>query len=76
MPKPQEREGMPQHQQCSLAKHREDMNPNYHEEQHEDFVRIIAAHPPKTVGRPPAAQRRRPWWGLRWASPHLPVMGA
>jgi hypothetical protein len=33
MPKPEEQEGMPQHQNCPHAKHREDKNPKYHEKQ-------------------------------------------
>jgi hypothetical protein len=33
MPKPEEQEGMPQHQQCPLAKRRKDKNPKYHEEE-------------------------------------------
>jgi hypothetical protein len=32
-PKPEEEEGVPQHQHCPPAKHREDKNPRYHEEQ-------------------------------------------
>jgi hypothetical protein len=36
MPKPEEQEGMPQHQHCPPAKHREDKNPKYHEEQQKD----------------------------------------
>jgi hypothetical protein len=29
-PKPEEKDGMPQHQHCPLAKHRGDKNPKYH----------------------------------------------
>jgi hypothetical protein len=32
-PQPEEKEGMPQHRYCPPAKHREDRNPKYHEEQ-------------------------------------------
>jgi hypothetical protein len=32
-PKPEEQEGMQQHQHCPPAKRREDRNPKYHEEQ-------------------------------------------
>jgi hypothetical protein len=35
-PKPEEHEGMPQHQLCPLTKRREDRNPKYHEEQQKD----------------------------------------
>jgi hypothetical protein len=35
----------------SLANHREDKNPEYHEEKQKDVARILAAHPIKTVGR-------------------------
>jgi hypothetical protein len=38
MPKPEEHEGMPQHQQCLHAKRREDGNPNSHEEQQNDVA--------------------------------------
>jgi hypothetical protein len=31
-PKPEEQEGMPQHQHCPLAKRREDRNSKHHEE--------------------------------------------
>jgi hypothetical protein len=31
-PEPEEREGMPQHQHCPLAKHRGDRNPKYHDQ--------------------------------------------
>jgi hypothetical protein len=37
-PKPEEHEGMPQHQHCPLAKLRGDRNPKYHEEQHKDVA--------------------------------------
>jgi hypothetical protein len=47
MPKPEELEGMPRHQHCPPAKHRKDKSPKYHEEQHKDVARILAAHPPK-----------------------------
>jgi hypothetical protein len=48
-PKPVEQEGMPQYQHCPYAKHREDKNPKYHEDQRRDVARIVAVHPPKTV---------------------------
>jgi hypothetical protein len=32
--KPEEREGMPQHQHCPDAKRRGDRSPKYHEEKH------------------------------------------
>jgi hypothetical protein len=47
MPKPEEHESMPQHMQCSLAKHREDRNPKCHVEQLKDVALIMVAHPPK-----------------------------
>jgi hypothetical protein len=50
MPKPEEHEGMPQHQQCPPAKHGEDKNPKHHEDEQYNYVaRLLAAHPPKTV---------------------------
>jgi hypothetical protein len=50
-PKPEEREGTPQHQHSPSAKSREYRNPNYHEEQQKDVALIIAAPPPKNVER-------------------------
>jgi hypothetical protein len=38
MPKPEEQEGIPQHQHCPLAKHHEDKSPKYHEEQQKDVA--------------------------------------
>jgi hypothetical protein len=38
MPKPEEHEGMPQHQHCLPARRRGDKNPKYHEEQHKDLA--------------------------------------
>jgi hypothetical protein len=35
-PKPEEQEGMPQHQHCPPAKHHGNRNPNYHEDQQKD----------------------------------------
>jgi hypothetical protein len=49
MPKPKEHGDMLQHRHCSLAKHREDRNPKYHEDQQKDVARNLAAHPPETV---------------------------
>jgi hypothetical protein len=46
--KPEEHEGMPQHQHCLPSKHREDRKPKSHEEQQKDVVRPLAAHPPKS----------------------------
>jgi hypothetical protein len=37
-PKPEELEGMPQHQFCPHAMRREDRNPKYHEEQQKDVA--------------------------------------
>jgi hypothetical protein len=37
-PKPEEQEGMPQHQHCPLAKRREDRNLKYDEEQLKDVA--------------------------------------
>jgi hypothetical protein len=51
IPEPEEQEGMPHHRRCPPAKHREDRNPKYHEQQQKDVARILAVHPPKTVGR-------------------------
>jgi hypothetical protein len=31
-PKPEQHEGMPQHEHCPLARRSEDKNPKYHEE--------------------------------------------
>jgi hypothetical protein len=43
---------MPQHRHCPPAKHYENKNPKYHNNEHEkDVLRILAAHPPKTVER-------------------------
>jgi hypothetical protein len=54
-PKPEEHEGMPQHQHCPLAKRRGDRNPKYHEEQQKDVtLHIIHTYPyilPKTPKR-------------------------
>jgi hypothetical protein len=44
-PKPEEQEGMPQHQHCPPAKRRGDRNLEYHEEQQKDVARIHGAHP-------------------------------
>jgi hypothetical protein len=38
MPKPEEHEGIPQHQHYPLAKRREDINPKYHEEKDQDVA--------------------------------------
>jgi hypothetical protein len=35
-PKPEEQEGMPQHEHCPLAKRREDRDPKCHEGQHNE----------------------------------------
>jgi hypothetical protein len=51
IPKPEEHEGMPHHQHCPLATHREYKNQKYHEEHQNDIARIIVAHPPKTAER-------------------------
>jgi hypothetical protein len=37
-PKPEEQEGMPHYQHCPPAKCREDRNPEYYEEKHEDVA--------------------------------------
>jgi hypothetical protein len=37
-PKPEEHEGKPKHNHCPHARHRGDMNPKYHEEQHKDVA--------------------------------------
>jgi hypothetical protein len=37
-PKPEEQEGMPQHQHCPLSKHHGDRSPEYHEEQQKDVA--------------------------------------
>jgi hypothetical protein len=37
-PEPEEQEGMPEHQHCLPAKHREDRNPESHEEQPKDVA--------------------------------------
>jgi hypothetical protein len=37
-PKPEEKEGMPQHQHCPPAKRRGNKNPEYHEEQLKDVA--------------------------------------
>jgi hypothetical protein len=37
-PEPEEHEGVPEHQHCPPAKHREDISPKYHEEQHKDVA--------------------------------------
>jgi hypothetical protein len=37
-PKPEEQEGMPQHQHCPPAKRRRDGNPDYHEEKKKDVA--------------------------------------
>jgi hypothetical protein len=42
---------MPQLWHCPPAKHHEDRNPKYHEEQQNDVAEIVAAHPPKNVER-------------------------
>jgi hypothetical protein len=42
---------MPQHQHCPPAKHREDKNPNYHEEHHKDVAGILPAYASKTVDK-------------------------
>jgi hypothetical protein len=47
--KPEEQEGMPQHQHCPPAKRRGDRNPEYHEEQRKDVALIFAAHTPKNA---------------------------
>jgi hypothetical protein len=49
MPKPEEQDGMPQHQHCSFTKRREDRNPKYYEEKEKDVASILAAYPLKTV---------------------------
>jgi hypothetical protein len=36
---------------CPHAKHHEDRNPKYHEEQQKDVTEILAAHRPKNVER-------------------------
>jgi hypothetical protein len=47
-------EGMPQHQHYPPpAKHHQDKNPKYHEEQLKDVAGFLAAHPPKPVEREP-----------------------
>jgi hypothetical protein len=38
IPKPEEHEGMPQHQHCPHVKHSKDKNPKYHEEQYSDVA--------------------------------------
>jgi hypothetical protein len=40
---------MTKHRQCPHAKRHGDRNLKYHEEQHKDVARILAAHPPKNV---------------------------
>jgi hypothetical protein len=47
--KPEEQEGIPQHRHYPLTKHREDENPNCHEEHKKDVARLLAAQPPKPV---------------------------
>jgi hypothetical protein len=37
-PKPEEKEGMPHHLHCPLAKHREDKDPKYNEEHYKDVA--------------------------------------
>jgi hypothetical protein len=46
-PNPEEREGMPQHHHCPPARHHDDKNPEYHEEQTKDVTIILSAHPLK-----------------------------
>jgi hypothetical protein len=43
-PKPEEQEGMPQHQHCPHAKRRGDLNPKCHEEQQKDTLMVVYAH--------------------------------
>jgi hypothetical protein len=43
--KPEEQEGMPQHQYCTRAKHRDDKSPKYYEEHQKDVAGILAPHP-------------------------------
>jgi hypothetical protein len=49
MPKPEEHEGMPQHQDCPPAKRREGRSPKYQEEQQKEVARILEVHPPKKL---------------------------
>jgi hypothetical protein len=37
-PNAEEQGSMPQHRHCPFGKHREDRNPKYHEEQHQDVA--------------------------------------
>jgi hypothetical protein len=50
-PEPEEQKGYLQHQHCPPAKHREDRNTKYHEEQHKDVAGILAAPPPKKTSK-------------------------
>jgi hypothetical protein len=38
MLKPEEQEGIPQHHHCPLAERRDDITPNYYEEQQKDVA--------------------------------------
>jgi hypothetical protein len=51
MSKPQEHESMPQHQHYPLAKHLEDRNPKYHEEQYKETLHEFPPHIPLKLSK-------------------------
>jgi hypothetical protein len=57
--KPEEKEGMPQHKHCPLAKHRGDKNPKYHEDQQNTLHEFLPHIPPETPKRNKVVRRTK-----------------